>query len=94
MIRRRIGITEEISRDIEDARKRALDKSDDDSLNIREKELWTEGLIDDLMKVIEKWKRIYRFMDELKCMAGDEYQDIIKPELLLNDAIKKEEDVK
>ncbi|MCM1234137.1 MAG: hypothetical protein NC489_28880 [Ruminococcus flavefaciens] len=115
IIRRRVGITEEIREkffevtkdksyviakrfdDIKNgiklSEKLAYDNSGDDCLSIKEKELWVEGLADELKEVINKWNDIFAAMDSLKYENEDKYQGIIKPERLLEDAIKQEREI-
>lgn len=84
----------EISDSIEKAKKLAFDDSDDDCLKIREKELWVEGFADAIMDMVKKWNAIYKTMEELKRNAGSDYEGIIQPRYLLEDAMKKENEVK
>lgn len=80
---------DEIDDLLEEMKVKAFDDSDDDCLNIREKEVWMEGFADELTFAIKKWIDIYEKMDELKCIAGDKYQGIIQPKCLLENAIKR-----
>lgn len=115
MIRRRVGITEEIrekffevtkdksyvtakkfddiKNSIKMAEKLAYGNNGADCLSIKEKELWAERLADELKEVINKWNDIFTAMDSLKYENEDKYQGIIKPERLLEDAIKQEREI-
>ena len=80
---------DDIKSDINMAEKLAYDDSGADCLSIKEKELWAEKLSDELKEVINKWNDIFETMDSLKYENEDQYQGIIEPERLLEDAIKK-----
>lgn len=84
---------DDIKNDINMAEKLAYDNSGVDCLSIKEKELWAEKLSDELKEVINKWNDIFATMDSLKYEDEDKYQGIIKPECLLEDAIKQQREI-
>lgn len=82
----------EISSYIEKARKLAFDDSEDYCLSIKEKEIWAVNLAKEIKETVQKWNDILATMDSLKFNDEDTYQGVIRPERLLEDAIKKEKE--